>query len=91
MRLLPRSLSGRLIALSVLTTIAALAFAAFTIGHVLERFMIRSLDQQLDAEIAMLARAVRPDGTLDRARVIDLPTFDSAEPGWGWRVVSSRG
>ena len=35
------------------TTIAALAFAAFSIGHVLERFVIRALDQQLDAQASL--------------------------------------
>lgn len=91
MRLVPRSLRGRLLAISVLTIITALAFAAFAIGHVLERFVIRGLDQQLDAEVAMLSRALRPDGTLDRARIVDLPVFDEAGGGWGWRVESPRG
>ena len=91
MRLVPRSLFGRLLGLSALTTIAALAFAAFSIGHVLERFVIRGLDQQLDAQATMLARAVRPDGTLDQARVVNLPVFEEASAGWGWRVDSSKG
>jgi signal transduction histidine kinase len=91
MRLLPRSLSGRLLAISTLTTILALVFAAFSIGHVLERFVIRGLDQQLDAEVAMLARALRPDGTLDRARVVNLPVFDDAGHGWGWWIDSPQG
>jgi len=91
MTLLPRSLSGRLLALSALTTAAALAFAAFGIGHVLERFVIRGLDQQLDAEVAMLAQAVRGDGLLDRARVVDLPVFARAGQGWGWRVEGPHG
>lgn len=91
MRLLPRSLFGRMLAISTLTTIAALAFAALSIGHVLERFVIRGLDQQLDAEIAMLARAVQPDGTLDQARVVNLPVFDEPGEGWGWSAQSPRG
>jgi signal transduction histidine kinase len=91
MRPLPRSLAGRLLGISVLTTIAALVFAAFTIGHVLERFVIRSLDQQLAAESAMLVRAIRPDGTIDPARIVDLPMFAAPERGWGWQVVSPRG
>jgi signal transduction histidine kinase len=88
---MPRSLAGRLLAISALTTVAVLAFAAFAIGHVLERFVIRSLDQQLDAEVTMLARAVRADGTLDRTRVVNLPTFEQTGQGWGWRVESPRG
>lgn len=91
MRLLPRSLTGRLLAISMLTTIAALAFAAFSIGHVLERFVIRGMDQQLDAQVAMLSRAVRSDGTLDRGRIVNLPVFEQTGEGWSWSVESPRG
>jgi len=91
MRLLPRSLFGRLLGVSVLSTIMALAFAAFSIGHVLERFVIRGLDQQLDAQAQMLARAVRADGTLEQSRIVNLPAFEAAGEGWGWRVESSAG
>lgn len=91
MRLLPRSLFARLLGIATLTTIAALAFAAFAIGHVLERFVIHGLDQQLDAQIGVLARAVRPDGTLDQARVINLPAFDEPGSGWSWRVDGPSG
>jgi signal transduction histidine kinase len=91
MRLLPRSLSGRLLAISTLTTILALAFAAVSIAHVLERFVIRGLDQQLAAEAGMLGRAVRSDGTLDATRVVNLPVFDDPGQGWGWQVEGPRG
>jgi len=91
MRLVPRSLSGRLLAISALTSIVALAFAAVAIGYVLERFVIHGLDQQLDAQVAMLARAVRDDATLDPAKVVDLPVFEQTGQGWGWRVESPRG
>jgi len=88
---LPRSLAGRLLAVSTVTTVAALVFAAFAIGHVLERFVIRGLDQQLDAKVAMLSRALDRDGMLDRERIVDLPAFDEPGRGWGWRVESARG
>ncbi|WP_445192340.1 sensor histidine kinase [Sphingomonas sp. Tas61C01] len=91
MTIVPRSLFGRLLALSTLTTLAALLFAAVGIGQVLERFVIRGLDQQLDAELSMLARALRPDATLDPARVVELPAFADGEAGWGWRVQSVAG
>jgi signal transduction histidine kinase len=83
---MPRSLFGRLLGISALTTIAALLFAAFSISHVLERFVIHGLDQQLDAQIGILAKAVRPDGTLDQHRVTNLPAFDERDAGWSWRV-----
>ncbi|MGI4731361.1 MAG: sensor histidine kinase [Janthinobacterium lividum] len=89
--LLPRSLFGRLLGIAALTTIAALAFAAVAIGQVLERFVIRGLDQQLDAQVGILARAVRADGSLDRARVVDLPAFDEPGSGWSWQVDAPGG
>lgn len=91
MSIWPRSLFARLLGIATVTTIAALAFAAVTIGHVLERFVIRGLDQQLDAQVTVLARAVRPDGTLDGARAISLPAFEQAGSGWGWRVDGPAG
>ncbi|SEM82600.1 Signal transduction histidine kinase [Sphingomonas gellani] len=91
MRMVPRSLAGRLLAISTLTTVAALVFAAFAIGHILERVVMRGLDQQLEAEATMLVRAIRPDGTLDRARVVDLPGFAKPGQGWGWQVTGPGG
>ncbi|WP_241656633.1 sensor histidine kinase [Sphingomonas oligophenolica] len=80
-----------MLGIATLTTIAALAFAAVTIGNVLERFVTRGLDQQLDAQVNVLARAVRPDGTLDQARAISLPAFEEQGSGWGWRVDGLAG
>lgn len=91
MTLWPRSLSARLLGIAAVTTIAALAFAAVAIGSVLERFVTRGLDQQLDAQIAALAPAVRADGTFDPARAISLPAFDDPGSGWGWRVDGLAG
>lgn len=91
MRILPRSLFGRLLGIALLTTIAALAFAAMTIGHVLERFATHGFDQQLDAQIDVLAHAVRDDGTMDQAKAISLPAFAESGSGWGWRVDGPAG
>ncbi|QJU59339.1 HAMP domain-containing histidine kinase [Sphingomonas sp. AP4-R1] len=91
MKYVPRSLFGRLLAVATLTTIAALAFAAVSIGHVLERFVTRGLDQQLDTQVAILARAIEPDGRLDRKRTINLPMFEETGSGWGWRVDGPAG
>lgn len=88
---LPRSLFARLLGIAAITTIAALLFAAVSIGHVLERFVIHGLDQQLDAQIGVVARAVRRDGTLDPARLVSLPAFDRAGSGWGWQVDAPGG
>ena len=87
MRLLPRSLSGRLLATAAVTILIALALAAAAIGHVLERFVMSGLDDRLDAQIAIVAHSVGPDGTLDAAKAIDLPPFDQAGSGWAWEVI----
>ncbi|RZM05312.1 MAG: sensor histidine kinase, partial [Sphingomonas sp.] len=69
-RFWPASLFGRLLLLSGAATLVALVIAGFAIGQVLEREVMRGLDERLDTQVALLARAVRPDGTLDGARVI---------------------
>ena len=56
-----------------------------------ERFVTRGLDQQLDAQVEVLARATRADGTLDAARAISLPAFEQPGSGWGWRVDGPAG
>ncbi|MES2452706.1 MAG: HAMP domain-containing sensor histidine kinase [Pseudomonadota bacterium] len=91
MRLMPQSLFGRLAALAALATIAALAFAALAIGAVLEHFVMQGLDQRLDAQVALLATAVSPDGTVDRSRLVSPAPFDRAGSGWGWRIDTPAG
>lgn len=86
MTLLPRSLYGRLLVTALVATLAALAFAAVTIGAVLDRFVMRGLDDRLDAQIAVLAQAVRPDGAIDRSRLILAAPYDDPRGGWGWRI-----
>ena len=85
------SLRGRLLLIAAASTLAALLFAGFAIGHVLERVVMRGLDERLDTQVRILARAVRPDGTLDTARAIDLPDFGRAGSGWSWRVDGPAG
>ncbi|MES2020568.1 MAG: ATP-binding protein [Pseudomonadota bacterium] len=84
--LLPRSLYGRLLVTALLATLAALAFAAFAIGTVLDRFVMHGLDQRLDAQIAVLAQAIRPDGSVERGRLVLAAPYDDPHGGWGWRI-----
>nr|WP_277923338.1 HAMP domain-containing sensor histidine kinase [Sphingomonas sp. CARO-RG-8B-R24-01] len=84
--LLPRSLYGRLLVTALVATLAALAFAALTIGAVLDRFVMQGLDDRLDSQIAILAQAVGPDGRIDRSRLILAAPYDDPANGWGWRV-----
>ncbi|TPG49814.1 ATP-binding protein [Sphingomonas glacialis] len=86
MTLLPRSLYGRLLVTALVATLAALAFAAVTIGAVLDRFVMHGLDDRLDAQIAVLEQAVRPNGTIDRARLVLAAPYDDPQGGWGWRI-----
>lgn len=91
MRLAPRSLFGRLLAISTLATLAALLFAGFAIGHVLERFVTQGLDQRLDAQIAVLSAAIEPDGAIDRSRIVLAAPYDRPGSGWGWRIDAPGG
>lgn len=88
MRLLPSSLAGRLVMTALAATTLALGFAGLSIGHVLGRFVMHGLDERLDAQIAVVARAVRPDGTLDAGRAVDVPPFDTPGSGWAWELVA---
>ena len=85
------SLRGRLLLIAAASTLTALLFAGFAIGHVLERFVMRGLDDRLDAQVQVLARAVRPDGSVDPARAIDLPDFGVPGSGWAWRIDGPAG
>ncbi|UZK65142.1 sensor histidine kinase [Sphingomonas sp. M1-B02] len=91
MRIWPRSIFGRLLAVAGLAILAALLFASVAIGHVLERFVMRGLDDRLDAQVELLARAVRPDGTLDPARAVSLADFAEPGSGWIWQVDGPKG
>jgi signal transduction histidine kinase len=87
MRLLPRSLTGRLLATAGVAITVALLLSALAIGHVLERFVMHGLDERLDAQIAVVARSVMPDGAIAPALASDLPPFDTPGSGWAWEVV----
>lgn len=91
MRLIPRSLFGRLLGTAAIALFAALIFAGFAIGNVLERFVMHGLDERLDAQIAIVSRAVRSDGSLDPAGAVDLPPFDRLGSGWAWEVRAPSG
>ena len=88
-KLVPRSLFGRLLASAGLFIMIALVVAGVSIGRVLERFVMQGLDKRLDSQILLLSRAVRPDGTLDKALVVDIPPFDRPGSGWSWQIKTS--
>ncbi|URW74700.1 HAMP domain-containing histidine kinase [Sphingomonas donggukensis] len=91
MKLIPRSIHGRMLALSLLATLVALAVAGAAIFGVLERFVTQGLDQRLDAELSLLATAVDRDGSVDRARLAQVQGALDGGRGWQWRIVAPGG
>lgn len=91
MRVVPSSIRGRLFLAAFLFTAAALLFASLSIGQILDRFVRHGLDESLDAEIALLVRSVKPDGSIDRAMLTEIGPFTQHEHGWGWRIEAPGG
>ncbi len=89
--ILPASIHGRMLLISALATLVALAVAGLAILGVLQGFVTRGLDQRLDAELSLLATAVRPDGVIDKPRLEQVRAALAGEPGWRWRIASPGG
>ncbi len=85
------SLHARLLLIAGMTGFAALLFAGFAIGNILQNMVRHNLSEKLNMQIQVLERAVSEDGKLNGARAISLPGFDGSSPGWGWRVESPAG
>lgn len=88
MRWWPRSIAGRLAALSALATAVALVVAGWAIAGVLERFVTQGVDQRLDAQIALLASTVDRDGRVDPARLSAQRGLLAVDPDWRWSIVT---
>ncbi|NLS27615.1 Adaptive-response sensory-kinase SasA [Sphingomonas sp. S2M10] len=84
------SLRTRMILLSALATLIALGLAGWTMAGVLGRVVTGGIDQRLDAQLAVLASAVRQDGSIDRARLAARQGSLAAGPGWRWRIEGPR-
>ena len=84
-RSLPRSLQGRMLALSAIATLVSLVVAGTLIAGVLARVVTGGIDQRLDAELALMASVVTDDG-VDRARLARLDGPLDAGAGWHWRI-----
>jgi signal transduction histidine kinase len=87
-RWLPRSIAGRLLALSAVATLLALGVAALMIGGVLQRFVTEGVDRRLDGQIALMASVVQPDGQIDEERLKVASDTLAAERGWAWRIAA---
>lgn len=82
MRLLPTSLFGRMFALSLLATLAALMIAGIAIGGVLERFVTGGIDRRLGDRLVALESAVHPDGSLDRVQLARVTARIAPDEPW---------
>jgi len=88
-KLLPRSLFGRMFALSLLATLAALVIAGVAIGGVLQRFVTENVDARLRDRLTALESAVRTNGTLDPALIARVT--QRFPPGEPWQVAQPSG
>jgi signal transduction histidine kinase len=93
MRLIPRSLAGRLRLAAVVAIVAALLLAGIAIALILQRFVIGQIDQRLDSQIFAIAAAVQRDGSgrLTVTTALNGPPFDRPGSGWAWQVVGPDG
>ena len=89
MRVMPRSIRGRLLALSAVATLLALIVAGVAIGGILERFVIHGADQRLDNEGFVLTSLVKRGGGIDGARAAEIEAgFASGDV---WRIDTPTG
>jgi signal transduction histidine kinase len=90
--IVPRSLSGRLLAGSALATLLALGLMLVLMHEVLQRFVTGQIDQRLDNKIVALASQLRaaPDGTLSLDGEADGPPFDRPRHRSFWVVQGPR-
>jgi signal transduction histidine kinase len=80
-----------MVLLSAIATSLALVIAGWAVAGILSHFVTQGLDQRLDAQIALMASAVRDDGTVDRRRIEGRASAMSSGPDWRWRIVGPAG
>lgn len=85
------SIKGRLLVAGTALTIAALIAASLSVEAVLDLYVQRSINQSLDGQIGLLSRSVRPDGSVDRAMLVEIGPFTQYRRGWSWRIETSWG
>ncbi len=89
MRVLPRSLRGRLLVIAAVTTLAALVVAGVGITGLLERYITGTVDTRLDDRLALFSATVTRDGAVDRALASRLDTYATRDGMW--RIDAPRG
>ncbi|WP_235514978.1 sensor histidine kinase [Sphingomonas sp. Leaf25] len=88
---LPRSIHGRMLALSAVTTLVALPVAGFAIGGVLEHFVTRNIDERLSDKLRLAGAVVRPDGTIDQALLDRASVKRAFAADTAWRIDAPAG
>ena len=93
MRLIPRSLAGRLRLAAIVAIVAALLLAGIAIALILQRFVISQIDQRLDGQIFAIAASLQRDGDgrLTVKSALNGPPFDRPGSGWAWQAVGPDG
>jgi signal transduction histidine kinase len=88
--LVPRSLSGRLLAVALVCIMVALLAAGVAMYFALHRFVQGQVDGRLDGQILSIREALRatPDGSLLLDPVANGPPFDRQHTGWYWKVMA---
>ncbi len=88
---MPRSIHGRMLALSAVTTVVALIVAFMVLGGVLGRFATDNVDRRLNDRLRLMGALVRTDGTIDRA-LLDRPNVETAfAADAAWRIDTPGG
>lgn len=77
--------------LSGVAALAALMIAGWAMAGVLSHLVTEGLDQRLDAQLAMMATAVRPDGSIDRGLIDRRLSVMRLGANWRWRIVGPTG
>jgi signal transduction histidine kinase len=88
----PSSLSGRLLlAATIFIALTLVGVAALT-DVILDRFVHRQIDQQLDAQVLTLTTALKtnPDGHISLTHDANGPPFDQPLSGWYWEVAGAK-
>jgi signal transduction histidine kinase len=86
--LIPRSLSGRLLAVALTLIVVALLAAGIAMYFALHRFVQGQVDGRLDGQILSVRDALRvaPGGSLSLDPVANGPPFDRPHTGWYWKL-----
>lgn len=85
------SIRGRLLLIGAVFIVAAIVVAGFTVAASIDRFARRSVDATLEAQLALMARAVGPDGKVVRERIGAVGPFARPGAGWAWTVSGPGG